>query len=89
MGITSKLGNRKNRAITKTKRGIARLKAENQNLKLYKDFNLPVHIFRLPGIYGPDRSIVDKIKRNRFVIKKIIIFQEFMLMISHQQSIKV
>ena len=31
---------------------IARLKAENQNLKLHKDFNLPVHIFRLPGIYG-------------------------------------
>ncbi len=60
----------KTELLPKTKRGIARLKAENQNLKLYKDFNLPVHIFRLPGIYGPDRSIVDKIKRNRFVIKK-------------------
>ena len=54
----------------KTKRGIARLKAEKQNMSLLKEYNLPVHIFRLPGIYGPGRSICDKIKRNQFVIKK-------------------
>ncbi len=54
----------------KTKRGIARLKAEKQNLSLFREYNLPVHIFRLPGIYGPGRSICEKIKKNQFVIKK-------------------
>ena len=54
----------------KTKRGIARLKAEKQNMSLLKEYNLPVHIFRLPGIYGPGRSICEKIKTNQFVIKK-------------------
>ena len=54
----------------KTKRGIARLKAEKQNMSLMKEYDLPVHIFRLPGIYGPGRSICEKIKINQFVIKK-------------------
>ena len=54
----------------KTKRGIARLKAEKQNMSLFKEYNLPVHIFRLPGIYGPGRSICEKIRTNQFVIKK-------------------
>ena len=54
----------------KTKRGIARLKAEKQNMRLMKEYDLPVHIFRLPGIYGPGRSICEKIKTNQFVIKK-------------------
>ena len=54
----------------KTKRGIARLKAEKQNMSLFKEYNLPVHIFRLPGIYGPGRSICEKIKTNQLVIKK-------------------
>ena len=53
-----------------TKRGIARLKAEKQNMSLLKEYNLPVHIFRLPGIYGPGRSVCEKIKKNQFVIKK-------------------
>ena len=53
-----------------TKRGIARLKAEKQNLSLFREYNLPVHIFRLPGIYGPGRSICEKIKKNQLVIKK-------------------
>ena len=54
----------------RTKRGIARLKAEKQNMTLLDEYNLPVHIFRLPGIYGPGRSICEKIKINQFVIKK-------------------
>ena len=53
-----------------TKGGIARLKAEKQNMSLLKEYNLPVHIFRLPGIYGPGRSICEKIKKNQFIIKK-------------------
>ena len=53
-----------------TKRGIARLKAEKQNMSLLKECNLPVHIFRLPGIYGPGRSVCEKIKKNQFIIEK-------------------
>jgi nucleoside-diphosphate-sugar epimerase len=40
--------------------GIQRMKAEEQWLSTA----LPVHIFRLSGIYGPSRSIVDSLKRN-------------------------
>ncbi len=54
-----------------SKRGIMRYKAENEHLKIYKKFRLPVHIFRLPGIYGPGRSIFDKISLGTsFAIKK-------------------
>lgn len=39
-----------------TDRGHRRLAAENAWLKLHKDHGLPVHIFRLAGIYGPGRN---------------------------------
>jgi nucleoside-diphosphate-sugar epimerase len=39
----------------------ARFKAEQQWLSLYKEYNLPVHIFRLSGIYGPGRSMVERV----------------------------
>jgi len=39
-----------------------REKAENQWLQLHKEINLPVHIFRLPGIYGPGRGPQNKLK---------------------------
>ena len=45
-----------------TKRGSRRLKAEEQWLSLYESHNLPVHIFRLAGIYGPGRSALDSIR---------------------------
>ena len=53
-----------------TERGIARLQAEKKNMNLFKKLNIPVHIFRLPGIYGPGRSIVEKLKKNNLVIRK-------------------
>ncbi|MEE2694852.1 MAG: NAD-dependent epimerase/dehydratase family protein [Pseudomonadota bacterium] len=60
-----------NEKIPTTIRGINRAKAEESFLKLFKENNLPLHIFRLPGIYGPGRSAVDKIlSGNRSVIKK-------------------
>lgn len=37
-------------------RGTKRMKAEQAWLELYEKRNLPVHIFRLPGIYGPGRN---------------------------------
>ena len=39
-----------------TARGQRRLEAERNWLKLHKDFGLPVHLFRLAGIYGPGRN---------------------------------
>ena len=45
-----------------SKRGSRREKAEAQWLSLYKDEALPVHIFRLAGIYGPGRSALDSVR---------------------------
>ena len=39
-----------------TERGHKRLLAETQWLALWRDCGLPVHIFRLAGIYGPGRN---------------------------------
>jgi len=45
-----------------TKRGSRRLKAEEQWLSLFHSHKLPVHIFRLAGIYGPGRSALDSVR---------------------------
>jgi nucleoside-diphosphate-sugar epimerase len=42
--------------IPNTERGRRRLAAENAWLKLCNEQSLPVHIFRLAGIYGPGRN---------------------------------
>jgi nucleoside-diphosphate-sugar epimerase len=39
-----------------TARGRRRLEAERSWLKLHSDYGLPVHLFRLAGIYGPGRN---------------------------------
>ena len=39
-----------------TMRGQRRLEAEQSWLKLHSDHGLPVHLFRLAGIYGPGRN---------------------------------
>ncbi len=44
------------------KRGSRRVKAESQWLSLFHEDNLPVHIFRLAGIYGPGRSALDSVR---------------------------
>lgn len=43
-------------------RGTRRAMAEEQWLSLWKDSGLPVHIFRLSGIYGPGRSAIDSVR---------------------------
>lgn len=50
-----------------TKRGTARVQAEAE----WKALGLPMHIFRLAGIYGPGRSPFEKIRRGtaRRIIK--------------------
>ena len=45
-----------------SKRGSRRKKAEDQWLSLFQAHGLPVHIFRLAGIYGPGRSALDSIR---------------------------
>ncbi len=54
-----------------TNRGRNRINVENLFLKKFQKNKLPIHIFRLPGIYGPGRSSLDKlIKGDRSIIKK-------------------
>lgn len=43
-------------------RGKRRLLAENQWLSLHMEKGLPVHIFRLAGIYGPGRNALEDMK---------------------------
>ncbi len=45
-----------------SKRGSRRVKAEEQWLSLLKSHKIPLHIFRLAGIYGPGRSALDSIR---------------------------
>ena len=45
-----------------SKRGSRRVKAEQEWLSLLQSYNLPVHIFRLAGIYGPGRSALDSVR---------------------------
>ncbi|MDH5723250.1 MAG: SDR family oxidoreductase [Alphaproteobacteria bacterium] len=52
----------KSEARPTTKRGSRRWKAEQKWLSLFKTHKIPVHIFRLAGIYGPGRSALDSIR---------------------------
>ena len=43
-------------------RGIIRLNAEKSWLKYYEDYNLPLQIFRLSGIYSLENNIIKRLK---------------------------
>jgi len=45
-----------------TERGKRRLAAERQWLALHESCELPIHVFRLSGIYGPGRSALDDVR---------------------------
>ncbi len=45
-----------------TRQGKLRLKAEQQWQSLYLREGLPLHVFRLSGIYGPGRSALDAVR---------------------------
>lgn len=45
-----------------SERGRRRVAAEARWLSLHRDHGLPVHVFRLAGIYGPGRSVLDDIR---------------------------
>ncbi|MFO7921998.1 MAG: SDR family oxidoreductase [Nioella sp.] len=61
-----------NAALTPaTKRGRARVATESEWQALARDHGLPLHIFRLPGIYGPGRGPFEKVRNGtaRRIIK--------------------
>ena len=43
-------------------RGSRRVRAEGDWLSMFRDYGLPVHVFRLAGIYGPGRSAIDSVR---------------------------
>ncbi|WP_380055019.1 SDR family oxidoreductase [Falsihalocynthiibacter sp. SS001] len=59
-----------------TKRGEMRELAEGQWRKLAEQYDLPLHIFRLAGIYGPGRGPFSKVRNGtaRRIIKKGQVF---------------
>ena len=77
LSATSVYGDKKGQWVdenTKTEptseRGIARLNAEKQWLRHFKDFGLPVQIFRLSGIYSIENNVINKLKTGRIQIVK-------------------
>ena len=54
-----------------SQRGIARLKAEESWLKYYRDYNLPVQIFRLSGIYSVENNVIKRLKMGTLKIVDI------------------
>jgi len=59
-----------------TARGRARMAAEMEWNEIYRLKGLPLHIFRLPGIYGPGRGPFQKVKSGsaRAIIKQGQVF---------------
>ena len=49
-------------------RGVARLNAEKNWLNLYKNFSLPVQIFRLSGIYSNENNVIERLKMGKLKI---------------------
>lgn len=45
-----------------SRRGSLRLRAEQQWQSLWLNYGIPLHIFRLAGIYGPGRSAINSIR---------------------------
>jgi len=57
----------KSKTSPSTQKGKNRLLAENQLLSYCKDFNFPIHIFRIAGIYGPNRNIMKRIYEKKIL----------------------
>jgi len=50
---------------TVTDQGKARVKAEKNWLNLASEYNIPLFVFRIAGIYGPDRSVFERINARK------------------------
>src|SRR5690606_30139933 len=69
LSTTGVYGDRQGGAVYETdeirptsQRGARRMKAEEHWMSLFISAGLPVHIFRLAGIYGPGRSALDSVR---------------------------
>ena len=58
--------------LAQTTRGLRRVSSERLWLRASKKYDLPIHIFRLAGIYGAGRSAIDQLRKGnaRRVIKQ-------------------
>jgi len=45
-----------------SERSKRRVEAEKGWLNIYRQYGVPLHVFRLPGIYGPGRSAIDQVR---------------------------
>ena len=59
--------NENSELLTKFTRGINRKLAEDQWIDISNKYNLPLHIFRIAGIYGPQISIIDRMSSGNFI----------------------
>lgn len=57
--------NETSESILPSKQGLLRLDAEKAWLSLSNDYRLPLHIFRLAGIYGPKRNALVRLLRGK------------------------
>ncbi len=48
-----------------SQRGLRRVAAEDGWLALWRDHGVPVHLFRLAGIYGPGRNALETVRQGR------------------------
>lgn len=69
LSSTGVYGNRDGAKVTElsevtptSQRGSRRALAERQWYSLFEKYNVPLHIFRLSGIYGPGRSALDSMR---------------------------
>lgn len=53
------------KCMPSNQKSLKRLEAENKWMKLYLKYNLPVNIFRLSGIYGPQRNCIEQIDNGK------------------------
>ena len=51
--------------VPTSERGRRRVAAERAWLALHESDGVPVHVFRLSGIYGPGRSVIDQLRSGR------------------------
>jgi nucleoside-diphosphate-sugar epimerase len=51
-------------------KGLARIEAEQAWSSLWQDHQVPVHIFRCGGIYGPDRNVIKALVQSNDQLKK-------------------
>ena len=59
-------------------KGKARLRSEKLWMNLYKQYQMPIRIFRLAGIYSLERNVINKLKNNtaRIIDKEKPVFFE-------------